>query len=97
MLIRGLKIARLQLPSRPVRLRLENPQNAEASPEFFAAPLDALNLRFFRMTNWIQAKSLRALGQPGDSNGRRLTWGWLVGKTVSALRRDREGLSDRPI
>ena len=38
------------------------------------------------MTNWVQAKSLRALGQPGDSNGRRLTWGWLVGKTVAALQ-----------
>lgn len=54
-------------------------------------------LRFFRMTNWVQAKSLRVLGQPGNSNGHCLTWGWLVGKTVSALRRDREGLSDRPI
>ena len=54
-------------------------------------------LRFFRVTNWAQAKSPRALGQSGNSNGRRLTWGWLVGKTVSALRRDREGLSDKPI
>ena len=86
MLIRGLKIARLQLPSRPVRLRLENPQNAETTPKFFAAPLDALNLRFFRMTNWVQAKSLRVLGQPGNSNGHSLTWGWLVGKTVAALQ-----------
>ena len=78
-------------------MQLENPQNAETSPEFFAAPLDALNLRFFRVTNWVQAKSLRALGQPGNSNGRCLAWGWIVGKTVSALRRDREGLSDRPV
>ena len=85
MLICGLKIARLQLPSRPVRLRLENPQNAETFPKFFAAPLDALNLRFFRVTNRAQAKSLRALGQSGNSNGRRLTWGWLVDKTVAAL------------
>ena len=42
-------------------------------------------LRFSRVTNWVQAKSLRALGQPGNSNGHSLTWGWLVGKTVAAL------------
>lgn len=38
------------------------------------------------MTNWIQAKSLRALGQSGNSNGRCLAWGWIVGKTVAALQ-----------
>ena len=43
-------------------------------------------LRFFRMTNWVQAKSLRALGQPGNSNGHCLAWGWFVGKTVAALQ-----------
>ena len=53
---------------------------------FFAAPLDALNLRFSRMTNWIQAKSLHVLGQPGNSNGHCLTWGWFVGKTVAVLQ-----------
>ena len=42
-------------------------------------------LRFSRVTNRAQAKSLRVLGQSGNSNGRRLTWGWLVGKTVAAL------------
>ena len=43
-------------------------------------------LYFFRVTNWVQAKSLRALGQSGNSNGRRLAWGWIVGKTVAALQ-----------
>ena len=43
-------------------------------------------LRFFRVTNRAQAKSLRALGQSGNSNGRRLAWGWFVGKKVAALQ-----------
>ena len=38
------------------------------------------------MTNWVQAKSLRALGQSGNSNGRCLAWGWIVGKTVAVLQ-----------
>ena len=55
-------------------------------------------LYFFRATNWIQAKSLRALGQSGNSNGRRLTWGLVCGQDGrGALRRDSEGLSDGPI
>ena len=29
-------------------------------------------LYFFRVTNWVQAKSLRVLGQSGNSNGRCL-------------------------
>ena len=57
-LILSSEIAVLQLPSSPARLRLENPQNAEASPRFSSAQRDVPSLRSEKAVEWLRALGL---------------------------------------
>ena len=52
------EIAVSQLPSPPARLRLENPQNAEASPRFSSAQRDVPSLRSEKAVEWLRALGL---------------------------------------
>lgn len=52
------KIAVSQLPSPPACLRLENPQNAEASPRFSSAQRDVPSLRSEKAVEWLRAPGL---------------------------------------